>query len=88
MVEILTSSSVKDVKMFYQTELPKRGWRFEEDQDRLLDYFYPNHNGSSNYTLLIRMSVGVTENLETVARINQIVAYPELYQTYSIAKDA
>jgi hypothetical protein len=74
-VEFRMSGPTKDVQMFYETELSKRGWQFEGQSGFHFGYFYPNHDGSSNYKLVLRMSIGVAENGETVVSTHQFIAY-------------
>jgi len=75
-IKFQTSSSVQDIKAFYQTELSKLGWQYEgKAHGQFLGYFNLNHNGSSNYELVLRMSVGITENQKTVVLIDQFIAY-------------
>jgi hypothetical protein len=75
-IEFQTSSSTQDVEAFYQTELSKLGWQYEgKAHGQFLGYFNLNHNGSSNYELVLRMSIYDDENLETVVTIKQFIAY-------------
>jgi hypothetical protein len=75
-IEFRSSSPVEDVEAFYQTELSKLGWQFEgKAHGQFLGYFNLNHNGSSNYQLVLRMSIGVDDNLETYVKITQLIAY-------------
>jgi hypothetical protein len=74
-VNFLTSNSVQDVQTFYQTELPKLGWHFEGRAGEHYGYFNLNHDGSSNYKLILRMSIFVTENHETMVTVTQFFAY-------------
>jgi hypothetical protein len=74
-IRLLTLGRTEDVQTFYETELSKRGWQFEGQSGFHFGYFYPNHNGSSNYKLVLRMSFGLTEKQETIILIDQIIAY-------------
>jgi hypothetical protein len=74
-IRLLISNPIEDVEAFYQTELPKLGWQFEGESGGHFGYFNLNHNGSSNYELVLRMSIGSTENQKTVVLIDQFIAY-------------